>query len=81
MAEYADRERFIPIEKVDLVDRLANSDIGQPHDRERFLLFSKILDSLFPYHFVVPLWKRHPGGWVPKGALPRQYDEVGPSIL
>ena len=51
MAEYADRERFIPIEKVDLVDRLANSDIGQPHDRERFLLFSKILDSLFHFEF------------------------------
>lgn len=51
MAEYADRERFIPIEKAELVERLANSEIKVPSERERFLLFSKILDSLFHFEF------------------------------
>jgi hypothetical protein len=51
MAEYADRERFIPVGKADLVDRLAHSRMVPPHSRETFLLFAKILDSIFHFEF------------------------------
>jgi len=51
MAAYADRERFIPVEKTELVQRLAEVDLGASANRERFLLFSKILDSLFHFEF------------------------------
>ena len=51
MAEHAGRERFIPIGKVDLVDRLAHSRLVPPNARSTFLLFAKILDSLFHFEF------------------------------
>jgi len=51
MAAYADRERFIPIDKAELVQQLANGDVGASGNRERFLLFSKILDSIFHFEF------------------------------
>ncbi len=45
------RERFIPIRKADLVDGLANSKMVTPNDRDAFLRFSSILDSLFHFEF------------------------------
>ncbi|BBO70262.1 hypothetical protein DSCA_41920 [Desulfosarcina alkanivorans] len=51
MAEHADRERFIPIGKVELVDRLAHSRMVPPNARQSFLLFAKILDSIFHFEF------------------------------
>jgi len=50
MAEYADRERFIPVGKADLVDRLAHSRMVPPHSRETFLRLTKILDSIFHFY-------------------------------
>ena len=51
MAEHADRERFIPVDKAELVDRLAHSPMVKPEDRDTFLLFSNILDSIFHFEF------------------------------
>ena len=51
MAEHLDRERFIPIRKSELVDGLSNSKMVAANDRETFLLFSKILDSIFHFEF------------------------------
>ena len=41
------RERFIPIRKADLIDGLSNSKMVTPKDRETFLRFGTILDSIF----------------------------------
>ena len=46
-----DRERFIPTRKAELIDRLCHSQLVSPKDRPTFLLFSKILDSLFHFEF------------------------------
>lgn len=45
------RERFIPIRKVDLVDSLSNGRMVASNDREAFLRFSTILDSIFHFEF------------------------------
>ena len=51
MAEYPDRERFIPVEKAQLIQQLADSEWDAAGDRDAFLLFSKILDSIFHFEF------------------------------
>ncbi len=51
MADHSDRERFIPIRKAELVDRLSNGHMHTTHDRETFLRFCKILDSIFHFEF------------------------------
>ena len=51
MQKYSDRERFIPIRKSALVERLSNSNMVAAKDRKAFLLFSKILDSIFHFEF------------------------------
>ena len=45
------RERFIPVSKAELVDRLAHSDLVAADECDRFLKFSRILDSLFHFEF------------------------------
>ena len=45
------RERFIPIRKADLIDGLSNSKMVTPKDREAFLRFGTILDSIFHFEF------------------------------
>ena len=45
------RERFIPIRKADLIDGLSNSKMVTPNDREAFLRFGTILDSIFHFEF------------------------------
>ncbi len=51
MAPPSVRERFIPISKMALVDSLSSSNMVSPKDRETFLLFSKILASIFHFEF------------------------------
>ncbi len=51
VADPSIRERFIPIRKADLVDGLANSKMVTPKDRDAFLRFSTILNSLFHFEF------------------------------
>ena len=51
VADPSVRERFIPIRKADLVDGLANSKMVTPNDRDAFLRFSTILNSLFHFEF------------------------------
>ena len=51
VADPSVRERFIPIRKADLVDGLANSKMVTPSDRDAFLRFSTILNSLFHFEF------------------------------
>ncbi len=45
------KERFIPTRKAELVDRLSRSLWASPNERPAFLLFGKILDSLFHFEF------------------------------
>jgi hypothetical protein len=45
------RERFIPVAKAELVERLADSDLVAPSERALFGRFSRLLDSLFHFEF------------------------------
>ena len=45
-----DRERFIPVAKADLVDRLSHR-LVRPPDREGFELFCRMLESLIHHDF------------------------------
>lgn len=51
MTESCTRERFLPIRKTELVARLSESKWVPPDERPAFLLFSKILDTLFHFEF------------------------------
>ncbi|MDX2494085.1 MAG: TMEM143 family protein [Desulfuromusa sp.] len=51
MVDYSARERFIPVDKVELVNRLSHSTIVAAADREDYFLFSKLLDSYFHFEF------------------------------
>ena len=51
MADPFERERFIPIRKVALVDCLSKSNLVAPQERDTFHRFSKILASIFHFEF------------------------------
>ena len=51
MAQYSNRERFIPVRKSELVKRLAESEMVSPENREAYRLFSRILASIFHFEF------------------------------
>ncbi|MCD6582960.1 MAG: DUF3754 domain-containing protein [Desulfuromusa sp.] len=51
MADFSDRERFIPVDKAELVDRLLRSHVVAPEERENYFLFSKLLDSYYHFEF------------------------------
>jgi len=50
-ADPSDRERFIPVRKVELVDHLATSEMLASDDCASLRLFSRILESIFHFEF------------------------------
>lgn len=51
MTDFSTRERFIPVDKGELVNRLSHSTLLAAEDRESYFLFSKLLDSYFHFEF------------------------------
>jgi len=51
MADYPNREHFIPIRKAELVERLAVGEQVSAEDRDDCRLFSRILASIFHFEF------------------------------
>jgi len=51
MTDFSARERFIPVDKGELVNRLSHSTLIAVEDRENYFLFSKLLGSYFHFEF------------------------------
>ncbi len=51
MAEYQDREHFIPIGRADLIDLLAKEPGLAPEDRDSFLQFCKLINAMFHFQY------------------------------
>ncbi|MFK5926178.1 MAG: TMEM143 family protein [Desulfuromusa sp.] len=51
MPDLSARERFIPVDKAELVNCLADIPDVAPEDQENYFLFSKLLDSYFHFEF------------------------------
>lgn len=51
MAEYQDRERFIPVRKSELVGLLCEEGSLSPEDQQKFRSFCKLLESIYHFEF------------------------------
>lgn len=51
MAEYTDRERFIPYRKAEIVDLLCDEGTLDAETQTQFRAFSKVLESLYHFEF------------------------------
>lgn len=57
MAEYTDRDRFIPYRKAEIVDLLCDEGTLGAEDRDAFRAFARVLESLYHFEFHEQLEK------------------------